>query len=336
MLNAIQDAISSYVKRPFPFIFIGLIHLGLQVLITLALIGIFLLIFFTASVFRITFDSPIMMVAVGLLIIAFLFFTYGLKGAAYYSYNNTLKGLNVTFFDFYDYLFRNSKRFFIVFIIRLFITLLFIMPLVIVYFYFLKNYNIKYLEIVIGLISAFLLFMVHFIFYSAFASVAISSTNTRESLAHAFLFLKTKHISTLLLYSLYSIIWVTQFIPLIQIASFFVFFPIVYSAIVISLREITQNTNPNPSSVSNSKPIAVLPYSAQSNPTHQKPTLLNQNSVQTAIQKPLQESNVQSKEKSQEQSKEQTKEQPKEQPKDATMDLPKNMYKRKSFKERKK
>lgn len=242
MFDSIQGAVSSFTRRPLPFVSVALIHVLLQSLMLFALIGVFLVVFFTASLFRLSADLVLIAVA-AILAILFLYFSSGLKGAALNAYSTVLGGGKVGFFEFYHYTLRNSPRFFGLFMVRSVVELMPSGLFLALYYIILKNWNLPYMDIFIGLVSSFFIFISHYLFYPSFISAATYGTGIMASLKNCFKFLRSAHIFALLLYAIYSIVWLTQFIPIINILTYFVTFPIAYCAMILYFQKVMRGGN---------------------------------------------------------------------------------------------
>lgn len=241
MFDSIQRAVTLYTRTPLPFVSVALMHFALQLLVFFALLGGFLIIFFLASLFRLSIDF-ILASILGILAVVFLYFSSGIKGAALNAYSTIIDGGSISFFGFYNYALANSPRFFILFLIRSLIELVPVGLLAALYFFILKGLSIPYLDVFIGLISSFFIFLIHYLLYGSFISVAVTGSTITMSLKKCFKFVRSTHIFSLLLYTLYSIIWFTQFVPIINIITYFVTFPITYSAMTIYFQKTTRGS----------------------------------------------------------------------------------------------
>ncbi len=238
MFDSIQRAVSSYTSKPIAFVGVAFIHLALQLLVLLALLGVFLIGFFITSIIKVPVDSPPMLALAVILVILFFYFSSGVKGAALNAYSNVLNGEKVNFFDFYHYSLRKAPRFFGLFLVRSVFQLLPVGVLAALYFFVIKNWNLPYADAFVAFFSLLFTFIVHYIFYGAFVSAAVYDSGIKDSLKNCFKFLKFTHIFALILYVAYAIIWLTQFVPIINIITFFVSFPIAYSAMVVYFQKI--------------------------------------------------------------------------------------------------
>jgi len=238
MFDSIQRAISSYTSKPVPFVGVAFIHLALQLLVLFALLGVFLIGFFIASVVKVPVDSPPLIALAIILAILFFYFSSGVKGAALNGYLNVLNGDKVSFFDFYHYSLKKAPRFFGLFLVRSFFELLPTGVLAALYFFVIKNWNLPYADAIVAFFSLLFTFIVHYVFYGAFVSAAVYDSGIKDSLKNCFKFLKFTHVFALILYVAYAIVWLTQFVPVINIITFFVSFPIVYTAMILYFQKI--------------------------------------------------------------------------------------------------
>ena len=239
MFDSIQRAVSSYTSKPVPFVGVAFFHLALQLLILFALLGVFLIGFFIVSIVKLPVDSPPLLALAIILAILFFYFSSGVKGAALNAYLQVLNGEKVSFFEFYHYALGKAPRFFGLFLVRSIVELLPVGVLAALYFFVIKNWNLPFADVLVAFFSLLFTFITHYIFYAAFVSAAVYDSGIKDSLKKCFRFLKSTHVFALILYVAYSVIWLTQFLPIINIITFFVSFPIAYTAMIIHFQKIT-------------------------------------------------------------------------------------------------
>ncbi len=239
MFDSIQKAVSSFTAKPLPFITVASIHLLTQMLLLFSVAGLFLIIFFTASLARITIDSTMLMAIAAILGIIFLYFVSGIKGAAFKAYHEALNNRKFGFFQFYDYVVKNSGRYFGLFLARAMVAAVPIGIMLAAYYFLIKRWPIPYLDIIVGIISAGVLFLVYYLFYGSFISASLYDTNLKASLKKCFRYIKSAHIFALILYAAYAIIWLTQFIPIINLVTLFVTFPIAYTSMDVYFEKMS-------------------------------------------------------------------------------------------------
>jgi hypothetical protein len=66
-----------------------------------------------------------------------------------------------------------------------------------------------------------------------FISAGTLDTPLFQSMKNGFVFLRRKHFFFILLYGIFAVAWLLNFIPLLQLATIFAVYPILYSAMII-------------------------------------------------------------------------------------------------------
>jgi len=226
-------AFAQFSSRPFPFVWSSVIYVVLQLMFLFSCIGIFIIFFFLASVLG--YDTSLYsiptMVVLGISLLVFLYFTNGLNASLMKAYQAALEGNKTTVADFLRYAFSRSFTMFMIMLVRDIVFALVAAPAVALYYYYLSEYS--YMNYLFGIYIAALLFLIHFLFNPVFISAGAHSTNLMQSFRNGYYFLKRNHVYALGLYFLFAIVWVLNFIPLIQIVMIFAVYPVVYSAFLL-------------------------------------------------------------------------------------------------------
>jgi hypothetical protein len=241
LIIALKKATAEFSKKPFNFLWPAIIYLALQTLVILAVLGLFIIYFLIASVLNIStgVDEIQTMVAIGASAVVFLFLSGGLNAGLAKGFSNALDGNKMSLAEFYRHSMDRSATMFALMLIR---DLIFLLAVgwAIGAFIFFELDQYQYEDILLGTYVFFATFFVHLVFTPALVSAGAMDTGLFRSLKNGFKLIQKKHIMLLGLYILFAFVWIFNFIPLIQLISFFALYPIVYSAIVVMLKDSTR------------------------------------------------------------------------------------------------
>ncbi len=208
-------------------------YVVLQLLFAFAALGLLIAYFFVASVVGIstTVDAITTVAAAAIAFIVLLYFSCGLNAGLMRAYAAALEGKKITLAEFLRYSLQKSAPMFLVMLLRDVVTLVVAGPLVVLYTYSLKD--IAYMDLFVTLYVLGAVFLVHFLFTPAFISMGAFGTGVLSSLRNGFGFLKRRHVYALGLYFLFAIVWLLNFLPVIQLVSIFAIYPVVYAALIV-------------------------------------------------------------------------------------------------------
>lgn len=231
-MNSLRKSFKSYGKHPFNFVWSGLLYLLLQIVFILGAVGFFLIFFFVASTFSIkVVPSNInTQIAIGIVAFILLFFMTGLNAALIKSYSNALEGAKTSLREYFEFSIQKAPMFFAIMLIREIVSVIFIGPVIYIWMNYLQT--LPYINVVVGLYSLFMLFMIHMLFTPPLISSATLGTSFIQSLRTGFSFVKRKHIFFIMLYALFAGAWLFNFIPILGLVSIFVLYPILYSSMI--------------------------------------------------------------------------------------------------------
>lgn len=236
MIVPSRMAFAQFSSRPFPFIWASVIYVVLQLMFLFGCLGIFLIYFFLASVLGLntSISSIPSIIALSVSGLIFLIFTNGLNAGLMKAYYAALENRKTTVADFLHYSTSKSLMMFSIMLLRDIVYALLAALPVVLYIYVLSE--IAYMNYLLYIYLAGLLFVVHFLFTPAFISAGTYGTSFFQSLRNGFYFIRRNHINALGLYILFAFIWILNFVPLLQLLSIFAVYPIVYSALILMFR----------------------------------------------------------------------------------------------------
>lgn len=240
MFSSIRRAFSAYTAKPFLFMWGSFIYLFMLLIFLLAVLGFVLVYFMAASVlsYEIAFDLTVEalpnLVVVAAIVILFIYFMGIVNAALAKTYRDAVDGVKTSLVDFYYYGLSRAPMMFSVVLMRELITLLIIGPIAAIYYFYLTGY--EYMDIVFYLVAFFFLTLIHMIFTPALISAALGSTPF-DSFRTAFLAIKQKHIRLVGMYILFGFVLLLNFIPLVQLFTIFIIYPVIYSALILFVTE---------------------------------------------------------------------------------------------------
>lgn len=237
LFDSLKKSFSSYTSNPVGFALNSLFLVFYQVLVLLAIAGLWFVVFFIASILQIGVDSIPFLAIDALLIVMFVYFSAGIKGSYVWACNESVEGRRVSMLEFFRYFMRKSGVFFFITLLKYFFTALFVAPVILAYLYVLVDYDVPYLDVLVYLTAALLAFLIHFMFYPAIISAAVYDTSISRSIRGGFQLVRKRNILALMLYVVYAITWILNFIPLIQLFTLFVTYPIIYSAMILMFKD---------------------------------------------------------------------------------------------------
>jgi len=233
LIASTRLAFAQFSRQPFPFVWSSIIYVVLQLLFLFSCIGLFLIYFFVASVLGVKagLNTIPTMIVLGIIVLLLLFFSNGLNAGLMKSYHGALEGRKTTVAEFLRHSLSKSLVMMVIMLLRDVAFLLVAAPAAALYYFFLAG--ITYMDYLTGLYILFVLFFIHFLFTPAFISAGTFGTEFIQSLKNGFYFLRRNHINAFGLYILFAIIWILNFVPLLQLATILAVYPIVYSGLIL-------------------------------------------------------------------------------------------------------
>ncbi len=241
MIDSIKKAFAAYKSKPLLFMWGSFVYLFMFLLFLLAAFGLALIYFMLASIVRyeVTLESPVTLGILLIISVVFIYFTGGVNASLAKTYYSAVSGVKTSLLDFYHYALSRAPQMFGVVLMREFITLLLIGPVAAIYYYFLTE--TQYMDYLLYLYVFFVIFVLHLVFTPALISVALGSLPF-DAFRSMLFTLKKKHIYYVGLFLLFAMVWVLNFIPLVQLVTIFFLYPVIYTALIIFVKEGGQET----------------------------------------------------------------------------------------------
>ncbi|MCK4318959.1 hypothetical protein KAW38_00100 [Candidatus Micrarchaeota archaeon] len=239
--KAIKKAGKLFTDDMTSYVLSSLIYLLLNVLSFGAMMGILTIAFLLISLTPLGESYGVYILGVGIFIclLMYVFLFSGFKGAFVNDLNLIIERKKPSFFGFVRYGIRESPRFFVVSLIKLILHGLILIPLAALYYFVFMPFPSIAMYGLIGLILVALFFnyIVQFLFSFSYVTAVVDRVNSFSALAICLNFLKRRNIMAFLIYTVYAIVAMSTFIPLINIITYPTFYPLMYSAMIIFFKE---------------------------------------------------------------------------------------------------
>lgn len=233
MFASLSKAFSAFSGRPFNYIWASLLFLLFLAISLLASFALFLIYFMVASALNFTVDlaSVPTLVVISIVALIFLFLTDGFNGALALAYRKAVAREKISLVEFYTYAIRSALKLFTITLLRDIVWLLCIAPIAILYLYALSDYEL--MDILAAVIILGITFIIHALFTPALISAGSGNSSIYNSLRQGFSVLRRKHINFLAAYLVFALIWVLNFVPIVNLFTIFFAYPVAYSALCL-------------------------------------------------------------------------------------------------------
>lgn len=232
LIGSLRRSFYAYMKHPFIFIWGSLVYLLMLAVFFMAAVGFFIIYFMLSSMLNVPIgpDQIPTMVVGAFITIDFMYFLGGLSAGLFMTYNKALTKNKTSLAEFYGYALHKAPTMFGVLVIREFLTLLVLGPVIALYVVFLSN--IEYMDYMLYAYILFWVFVLHFLFTPAFIGAGAFGYGLFPALNHAFSLIRKRHVNYLGLFILFAIVWFLNFVPLVQLVTLFFLYPILVTALV--------------------------------------------------------------------------------------------------------
>ncbi|MFH2106471.1 MAG: hypothetical protein ABII22_04370 [Candidatus Micrarchaeota archaeon] len=230
MFEELSRAFQNYRRRPISIIITNFQYIFFQLLTIFTALGVFFLMFYLFSFLRLEFNMTVIGSIGMVLFFTFMYLSCGFKGAMLRAYSDM--GKKMGFMEFFGFATRNAPKFFGIGVIRLTLILVFVAPILAAYSLALKDMNLPYIEVVIGLLTVSLIFLMYFLFFGAFIYMAKTTGSIGSAIKSGFGMLRRKHILALAIYAAYAFFWMLPVIPLVL---YFTVFQEIYILLLVPI-----------------------------------------------------------------------------------------------------
>ena len=199
-------------------------------------VGLFILYFLILSIFgrELSLDSIGTMGVLGIVGLLVIFFANGVNAALAMAYKTAISKGKISLTRFYSYALDRAPTMFGIMLIRELIWLLAVGPFIALFIYFFQD--IEFVDIMLYVYAFFMTFIIHMLFTPAFILAGAFDATLFASLKQGFVFLRQKHVFFIALYILFAFVWLFNFLPFIQIATIFFIYPLIYTAMIMMIK----------------------------------------------------------------------------------------------------
>lgn len=234
MFQSIGDALEHFSRDPVGFMVPTLLY-PVFMLITLgAFIGVLFILFILLTVIGLV-GNPVVYAlgAVGaVLALVYMVLSAGYKGAMVSEYNNATEKREVGLMHYMNYALSNSGGLFVISMVKMAVTGFVVMPFVLLYLFLLVDLWEGWLYL-FGAIALFLVFIIEFLFSFAFTAYVVRKVSPITAMIISFNFIKERNVKALLVYGFYALVAASTWVPLLNIITYMVFYPIAYTSLIL-------------------------------------------------------------------------------------------------------
>lgn len=234
MFRSVGAALENFSRDPVAFMVPTLLY-PLFMLITLgAFVGILFILFIILTLIGIGGDTMLYVLG-GLgavLAIIYTVLSAGYKGAMISEYNNATEKREVGLMHYMNYAMVNCGGLFVIALVKMFITGFVLMPFILLYYFVLVDLWEGWLFI-FGPMALFLVFIIEFMFAFSYIAYVVRKVSPITAMMISFNFIKEKNVKALVAYLFYCIVALSTDIPVINIITYLVFYPIAYTSLIL-------------------------------------------------------------------------------------------------------
>jgi len=210
LFNSIKLAGKEYVKKPVQYAWAVLLSVILDFIILGALVGAILIIYYSLSIFNLGNIPLILYILMAICIVIYFVLMNGLKGALVNALFKIQKE-RVSVRSFFKYALSHGETFFGISLIKTFLAILFIGPIIAFYIFILEPMEIPYAFWIIAVISFGIYGIIEFPFMYAYISAGTQETGIIKSIKNSFSFIRRMHFRAFSLYFVYGLAWLLSF-----------------------------------------------------------------------------------------------------------------------------
>jgi hypothetical protein len=166
----------------------------------------------------------------------YLILSAGYKGAMVSEYNNATEEREVGLTHYMKYAFSNSGALFLISLVKLAAIAFVSIPFALLYYFLLIDLWEGW-TVIIGIIALFFIFLVEFLFSFSFTAYVVRKVSPITAMVIAFNFIKERHVHALLVYGFYGLVALTTLIPILDVITYTVFYPIAYTSLILFFKK---------------------------------------------------------------------------------------------------
>lgn len=238
MFESVGEALEHFSRDPVAFMVPTILY-PVFMLITLgAATGVLFVLFLILTLAGA--DGTVMKYVLGaagaVLALAYLILAAGYKGAMVSEYNNATEKREAGLVHYMNYAMANAGGLFLISMVKLAITGFVVMPFVILYYFLLVDLWEGWTYL-FGLVALFFVFIIEFVFSFSFTAYVVRKVSPITAMIISFNFIKEKNVKALLIYGLYAAVALSIWIPIVNIITYLVFYPIAYTSLILFFKK---------------------------------------------------------------------------------------------------
>lgn len=233
MLDSIKQSMDHFSRDPVAFMVPTFLYPVLMLITLGAFLGVLLIFFFLFSLVGFTGEAAgyVLGAIAAVLGIVYMIVAAGYKGSMVNEYNNATEREPVGLEHFLKYAFRNAPNFFIIGLIKTVIIGFLVTPIFLLYYFVLWEYHDVYTYLAV-LIAMALIFLVEFVFSFSYVAYVVRKVSPITAMIISFNTIKERHVHALVVYVVYAAVAGSTSIPLLNILTYLVFYPIAYTSLI--------------------------------------------------------------------------------------------------------
>ncbi|HSB46419.1 MAG TPA: hypothetical protein VLD37_00270 [Candidatus Bilamarchaeum sp.] len=237
MIESIRKSFNAFSKMPFMFVWASLMYLFMLGAVLFAAIGFGLAYIVLLSVLSIPVDlySATSMAVFGVIALAFIFVSGGLNASLARAYHSAYWKEKTSMTAFFRYALNKAPEMFGIMLVRDLVWLVLGGPAIAIFLYFLSD--VEFMDALLIIYLLFVTFVVHMLFTPALLSAGAFGTDLISSFRHGLVFMRKRHIYFIGIFAVFSLAWVLNWIPLLDLATIFFFYPVMYAAMVLMMED---------------------------------------------------------------------------------------------------
>jgi hypothetical protein len=237
LIDSIRKSFNAFSKMPFMFVWGSLMYLFMLGAVLFTVIGFAMAYLVALSVLNqpVNLYSSVSVVVFSIAALAFVFLSGGLNAALARAYHSAFWKERTSMTAFFKFALNKAPEMFGIMLIRDLIWLVLGGPAIAAYIYFLEDY--AFTDVLVGIYLLFITFVIHMLFTPAFISAGAFGTDLMSSLKHGIVFLRKRHIYFISIYAIFALAWILSWIPLLNFATLFFFYPVMYVAMIVMMED---------------------------------------------------------------------------------------------------
>ena len=233
-MNPVSQAFDLFLNRSKNFVFPPFAQLALALSFLLAFIGLY---FIISGIFGMLNILPgnAYIIALGVVSLIYIILLSGIKGAWVKGIIDALEGRRIKLYNYIRFSVSKALPLFGIILIKFILLLILFSPLIYLYITNSDLLSSQTTVIALALIYLIIVFFVEYLFYLAFPIYVAFERSFISSIVSSFN-LSIRHVTKFLpLFILMGFVFLTNFIPIVNLITYFMLYPIVYSAFLIQL-----------------------------------------------------------------------------------------------------